>query len=278
MRHLAITLIALFLIALPAVAAQNAETIEDMAGDQYIEPVPGDVWGGARDVLYDNGPVFNCAGCGVGGADESILWTIIWSMNTLGFGHQIANDNWIADDFTVPEGEVWTIEGFTFFAYQSNAPSNPSPLNDYRVMIYDDTPDVGNVVYGDAMTNVLISSAWANVYRVTETTTGSATNRAIFASECLPDAPFELGPGTYWIAWQAGGDAAYSGPWAPPISLDDNFCETGNALQGIAGVWGPALDSGTYQCPQGFPFILTGTVGGGVPVEESTWGKVKSTF
>jgi hypothetical protein len=277
MRHLAISLIALFLIALPAVAAQNAETIEDMAGDQYIEPVPGDVWGGPRDVLFDNGPVFNCAGCGVGGADESILWVISLEMNTLGFGHQIANNNWMADDFTIPADEVWTIEGFTFFAYQTGSTTDPSTINDYRVIIYDDMPDVGNVVYGDEMTNVLISSAWANVYRVTDTTTGSATNRPIMASECMPDAPFQLGPGTYWIAWQAGGTLT-SGPWAPPLALDEYTCETGNGLQGIAGVWGPALDSGIYACPQGLPFILSGTIDGGVPVEESSWGQVKRTF
>lgn len=278
MRHLAITLIALFLIALPAVAAQNVETIEDMAGDQYIDPVPGDVWGGSRDVLFDNGPVFNCAGCGAGGADESILWVTSLSMNTLGFGHQVSAGNWIADDFTVPADEVWTIEAFTFFAYMTNSPSSPSPLNDYRVMIFDDMPPAGNVVFGDELTNILISSTWANIYRVTDTNSGSTTNRAIFASECLPDAPFELGPGTYWIAWQAGGNATYSGPWAPPLALDEYTCETGNGLQKTSTGWAPALDSGTYQCQQGFPFILTGTVGGGVPVEESSWGKVKATF
>jgi hypothetical protein len=276
MRHLAISLIALFLIALPAVAAQNVETTEDMVGDQYIEPVPGDVWGGARDVLFDNGPVFNCAGCGVGGADESILWVTTLGANTLGFGHQIANGNWIADDFTVPADEVWTIEGFTFFAYQTGAPTDPSTINDYRVIIYDAEPPAGSIVYGDDMTNVLINSAWANVYRVTDTTTGSATNRPIMASECMPDAPFQLGPGTYWIAWQAGGTLT-SGPWVPPIALDDATCETGNALQQTSTGWAPAVDTGNL-CQQGIPFILSGTIDGGVPVEESSWGQVKRTF
>jgi hypothetical protein len=279
MRHLVITLLALVLLALPAIAATNVETIQDMGDDQYIDPVPGDVWGGPRDLLFDGGPIWNCQGCGVGGADESILWTIVCEMNTLGAGNQLPLGYWIADDFEVPAGEVWNIEGFTFFGYQTNSPTDPSTFTEYHVMIYDDVPPAGNVVFGDDVTNLMISSVWANVYRVTETTTGSATNRPIMASECMPGATFQLGPGTYWMAWQAAGTGT-SGPWAPPIAASDWDCALGAGYQSLdyGLTWAPVLDTGVYALPIGFPFLIHGTIDGGVPVEESSWGKIKTTF
>jgi len=271
-------LLGVLLLALPVLAATDAETTADMGGDIFIEPVPGDVWGGPRAVLYDNGPLVNSPGTGYGGADESVLQTLSLGMNTLGFGHQHSLGYLIADDFEVPAGENWNVETITFFAYQTNSPTSPSPFTGVYFEIWDGPPGQSNLIFGDQTTNVMTATAWANIYRVTETNTGTTTNRPVFANVATPAAPLILGPGTYWLAWNTDGSLS-SGPWAPPITI--NFeCVTGNGLQSLDyGVsYAPALDSGTSACAQGFPFIIEGTGGGGTPVENGTWGSIKAIY
>lgn len=279
MRQFVMVFLASMILALPALAALDSETIEDMGNDEYIEPVPGDIWGGPRDLLYDNGPLVNCPGCGVGGADESMLQNVTLLMNVLGFGHQIPSGLWVADDFIVPEGETWCVDSFTFFGYQTNAPTDPSTFTDYHIMIFDDIPPSGNVVFGDDATNFLTGSVWTNIYRVTETTTGTSTARPIFANACALDpGALELPAGQYWVAWQAAGTLS-SGPWAPPICIYD-VCETGDGLQSTdyGLTFDYVVDSGEYQCPQGFPFVIEGTVCTPIPTENSSWGSIKALF
>ena len=57
----------------------------------------------AAAVLYDNGPLVNSPGTGVGGADESVLQNNTLGMGTNGLGHQLRLYR-MADDFTVPVG------------------------------------------------------------------------------------------------------------------------------------------------------------------------------
>ncbi|GAB4144779.1 MAG: hypothetical protein Fur0021_01620 [Candidatus Promineifilaceae bacterium] len=240
----------------PAVAAESATKAGASAPvgnapalSDYVTP---------QDVLYDNGPLVNCAGCGAGGADESVLQSTTLLMTTLGFGHQLINGNRIADDFTVDAAEGWNIDQITFFAYQTNSPTNPSPFTAVNYQIWDGPPnDPGSsVVFGDTVTNRLVSTTWANIYRVSETTQGT-TARPVFAN--VASAGVTLPPGTYWLDWQTDGTLA-SGPWAPPITIDGQTT-TGNALQ-YTGTWGPANDGGTLT-QQGFPFIIEGSVAGG---------------
>ena len=58
-------------------------------------------------LLYDNGPLVNQPGVGAGGADVSALHD---GLNTLGAGHALSAGFRVADDFTIPAGETWTIE------------------------------------------------------------------------------------------------------------------------------------------------------------------------
>ncbi|GIK57656.1 MAG: S8 family serine peptidase [Chloroflexi bacterium] len=238
-----------------AVAAENAVGMQ--AGPVIINPLTGYRYptGG---VLYDNGPLVNCAGCGVGGADESVLQNVSLGMSTLGFGHQFSVGNRMADDFTVSDPEGWSIDSIDFFAYQSFA-GPPSTITGVYFQIWDGPPnDAGSsVIFGDTTTNRMSSTTWANIYRVTETTTGANTDRPVMVSTAT--AGIWLAPGTYWLDWMSDGSAA-SGPWAPPVTITGQTT-TGNALQ-FTGTWGPANDTGT-STQQDLPFILMGTVGGG---------------
>ena len=237
----------------PTSASENAS--DAPAGAPVTAPEGVTIWRAPDVVLWDNGPLVNSPGTGVGGADESVLQSVSLGMTTLGFGHQVLNNNWVADDFTVADAGGWTVDSATFFAYQTGS-STTSTMTNVNWVIYDGDPSAG----GTAIFNGsgLSATAWSNIYRVTETTTGTATDRPIMA-DTTPVGVF-LPQGTYWIAWQTAGTLG-SGPWAPPITTNGQTT-TGNGQQSLAGgAFAAALDTGSLT-QQGFPFILEGTVGG----------------
>ncbi len=244
-------------VALPVSAGDSFEDSTAPWGIVTEGGAPG-TWQPSRALLYDNGPFMTHSGTGVGGADESVLQTTSLGMNTLGMGAQLSAGNRIADQFVIPAGDEWQIDGITFFAYQSFAPSDPATLSGVNLQIWDGSPDSGaSVVWGDTSTNIMASAAWTNVYRVSEESTGTSADRAIQAAVCTVGTT--LTAGTYWLDWQFDGSASYSGPWAPPITIIGNDT-TGDALQ-YTGSWAAVTDSGTAT-PQGFPFIVDGTLVG----------------
>lgn len=216
-------------------------------------------------VLYDNGPLVNSPGTGVGGLDESVLQGNL-GMTTLGFGHQLANSNRIADDFVVPAGG-WTINQIEFFAYQSF--ETASTITAVNLQIWDGPPGQtgSNVVFGDTSTNRMTQTAPANILRVTDSTTGGNTDRQIAVS--VVDVYTTLPAGTYWLDWQSDGSGG-SGPWAPPITITGSTT-TGNGLQSTDGgvTYANADDGGTLT-QQGFPFIIYGPQPEAAPVPTMT--------
>ena len=61
----------------------------------------------------------------------------------------------MADDFTISSLAGWQIDQITFFAYQTDAPTSPSPITGVYYQIWDGSPDDPGsvVVYGDLLTN-----------------------------------------------------------------------------------------------------------------------------
>jgi hypothetical protein len=188
-------------------------------------------------------------------------------MFTLGFGHQ-ASDNRIADDFTISAPGGWVIDAVTYFAYQTGS-STTSTFAEANLRIWDGPPGgMGStVIWGDTTTNLLVDTGWSVIYRVSETTPGD-NQRPVMANKVSLGGLF-LPQGTYWLDWQADGDAGLTGPWAPPITINGQST-TGNALQysNLDGTavydWRPVEDSGTFT-PQGFPFLIEGVVAGCSP-------------
>ena len=207
-------------------------------------------FGNPDAILWDNGPFVTypdaCSGMDVSRLQASL------GMYTFGFGHQYASGNHLADEFVVPFPASWSIESITFFAYQTGAPSNPSPITGIYYQIWDGPPDnpASNIIFGDLVTNRMMSSVPVNAQRDYETDT-CQNIRYIFATTASGGAI--LPSGTYWIEWTVDGTTDYSGPWAPPITLIGQTT-TGNAMQYISanGAWQPVLDVGQ----QGFPFII----------------------
>lgn len=218
-------------------------------------------------LIYDNGPLINSSSSGVGGADESVLQNTSLGLTTLGFGHQVLNNNWIADDFTISENGGWDFTSLAFYSYQTGS-TTTSTMNDLRIIIYDGDPSLPttNIVWGDETTNRLNSTTWSGIYRVEEATSGTASNRPIMLNTC--NVNFHLDAGTYWMAWQTSGTLG-SGPWAPPITINGE-ATSGNGMQSIGGLaaFSAAVDGGT-STSQGFPFLVYGTIVETVPV--SNW-------
>ncbi len=269
MRSFAV-LFALAALVAPVLADFEADT-ETVTG--FIAPNGGPIWTPSRDVLYDNGPLVTHPGGGYGGANASVLQTAL-GLSTYGFGFQHTLPNTMADDFVVPQGCTWTINQVTIFGYQTGSGTTSSYTGAY-IRIFDDVPPGGAVIWGDTVTNRLVTTAWANMYRVLDTAMMD-TNRPVMANVCAVTPPLVLGPGWYYIAFDCTGTLA-SGPWCPPVTIL-GMTTTGDGLQYTAssGMWNQLIDTGTGT-GQGVPFILEGS-GGISPVESSTWGQVKALF
>ncbi len=262
MRALAMVLLVVA-IAMPAVA-NDLEGVNPMQQDWTDPAVPCPMYGGARDVLYENGPFETAPGV-------SICQDITLGSSTYGYGHQVFYDNRLTDQFVIPVGETWQITGMTFFAYQSGS-STVSTITDVRVEIYDNPPEGGNLLWGDLVTNRLNNTSWTGVYRALESAPTS-TYRPIMANVC--DVTVTLGAGEYWVVWQCDGTLS-SGPWAPPITIPGQAF-TGDAWQWTTTnlAWLPVSDSGDGGY-KGFPFIVEGSIP--TPVEDSSWGAIKALY
>ena len=61
----------------------------------------------------------------------------------------------IADDYTVPTGEKWTIENFYTYAYQTSFSGSTLPMSQFYIEIYSSNPSMGGAtkIYGDQATN-----------------------------------------------------------------------------------------------------------------------------
>ncbi|MBN1295166.1 hypothetical protein JXA80_00200, partial [bacterium] len=213
---------------------------------------------GSRLVLYDNGPLITTPGGGAGGADISELQTSL-GMNTHGAGCQVSLGNRMADDFDVLQ--PWNIESIHLYAYQTNS-TTTSPLVDARLQIWDGPPNAGGtVIWGDLVTNRLLTTEWTSIYRVSDSSP-SDTNRPIMVAVC--EVPVTLDPGTYWLDWMLDGSPSLSGPFQPPISIIGSTT-TGNALQ-YTTAWNAFLDSGTSTA-QGVPFTIHGNLSGGTLID-----------
>jgi GEVED domain/Secretion system C-terminal sorting domain len=205
-------------------------------------------------ILYDNGPYFNNVGTGAGGANESALYNTTFGMGTIGFGHQAASFNRVADDFIVTDCK-WRIDSIVFFAYQTGS-TTTSTITSVNVRIWNNAPNApgSSVVFGDTTTNRLTRSVWSGAYRMSETTVGN-TSRPIMRNVCA-FSNVVLSADTFWVDWSSTGSLG-SGPWAPPRT-PVNVAVSGNGKQRIGSIWNNALDGGTGNPAQGFPFIIYG--------------------
>jgi len=231
----------------------------------------------AQTVIFDNGPLFDLAGQGSGGANASTLHD---GLSTYGAGHAVSSGFRVADDIVIGAGETWTIDSLVFFAYQTGS-GNTSSITDVNVRIWDGVPGAGgSIIWGDSTTNVMIETDWSGTYRTGDfgsTTCAPATciDRPIMRNGCTIGTT--LAAGTYWIDWQVGGLLA-SGPWAPPVNLGAGITTTGNSMQynPTGATWTPLTDGLLTTEAYGMPFLVIGSVT--VGIDEIDFTKAISVY
>ncbi|WP_324672322.1 T9SS type A sorting domain-containing protein [Hymenobacter sp. GOD-10R] len=177
----------------------------------------------------------------------------------------------LADDFTVPAGQSWTITDLSFFGYQTGAASTPSPFTELSIRIWRGSPAVAGstVVFGDLTTNRLAGATDARSYRIFNTLypTPSApgTTRKIWKVRATVSPALVLPAGTYWVEWAStvtGGGAHF---YVPVTIAGTRQTPGANALQYISGAWTPTIDAGNPDSAPDvtvdFPFIINdGTI------------------
>lgn len=209
-------------------------------------------WAG---ILHDNGPLVTHPGQGFGGADASAVTS---GLATAGFSMNLAasppGPYRLADNFSVPAGHHWQINGARFFGYQTGS-GTASTMEFLSLQIWRGAPDQpgSTVVWGDPAYNVLTRSDFTGIYRVSESTL-TANNRPIMSLDA--DLSLFLGEGEYWLDWAATGALAH-GPFSPPVSIPGQLV-TGDALRFADGEWLPLTSPLIHGSAQGLPFVLTG--------------------
>jgi hypothetical protein len=230
-----------------------------VAGTALAQPV----------VLKDNGPFVTAQGVGFGGADVSIAqvnptgdgntYLGLGVTNTVpasgpGGGGPFRN----ADSFTVPEGEVWTLDRVEFFAFQPQS-SNFSTTFGYTgafIAVYTEPPGNESVpAWGNYETNRLRGGGFANAYRTTANL-GLTFNRypimrVDIDTAWLPPLP----AGTYWFAVSLLGEVG-PGRSSAIQGLLVTPNPQGAASRRYANV---APFNGWFDAPLEWPYRLLGT-------------------
>ncbi|MBX3365275.1 MAG: hypothetical protein KF866_10980 [Phycisphaeraceae bacterium] len=208
-------------------------------------------------VLWNNGPFVTHPGLHTSGADISRLQNVSLGDTTLGFSGHLPTFR-IADDFTVPTGQTWTVQGVHVFSYRTG---NTTGLTGGNVRIWQGDPGAGGtIVYDGSAVNTLVSSTFANAYRISENAANPNGDVARPIFDSLLSIPnVVLGPGQYWVDWQLD-PAPLTTVFLPPVTISGqgNTAAGGAARQSNAGNWSAQLvDSGNGN-PKDMPFILIG--------------------
>jgi hypothetical protein len=163
-------------------------------------------------VCYDNGPIANFFGTHPGGGDESVLQG---DENIFGFGAQKSVENEMADDFIL--SNPCKLKGGVAYAYQTNAAA--PTIDSVRVRIYIKDAGGNQIPVPDPDCHIKVRPAVAltNVYRVT-VVGGDNARRLQRVEWAFAGDGCNLQPGVpYWIGLSYWGNAAFSGPWQPPV-------------------------------------------------------------
>lgn len=157
----------------------------------------------------------------------------------------------LADDFTIPAGEVWNINRFRTFGYQTGTLPGATPITGGTLNVWNGAPGApGSAIIGTATFNNMADS---DMYRIFNTVApvGTAPGTTRLIREVEWDANLSLGPGTYWI------DFAYTSPgtiFVPSVTIPGTRGLPGwNGLQFNGTSWVTALDTGNPALPPGVP-------------------------
>lgn len=229
--------------------------------------------------IYSNGGIVTNPGAGSFGADVSQASVTANSGGSSAFLSGTGPGFRIADNFTIPVGETWTITSISNLLYITSTAGtygNPptSPITSINLNIWNGNPSLGtsSIV---ASSTALGTATWTNIYR---TFNGTLVNdqRPVFDVQATFPSVV-LTSGTYYMDIQAAGTSpnGTTTVFMPFVMTAPGGVPTttvGDALQmSVAGVW--ALTSvGSALQPVEFPFSVQGSIAA-VP-EPATYGLI----
>ena len=203
---------------------------------------------------YINGPLSTGAtATGGTAAPVGFTWSEVQPGNVnAGFTNSVTNGFSLADNFTVPSGQSWSLSKFTAYAYSTGYAGATSPYTVIRVQIFNTNPSIGSPapIFGDLTTNRFSASSTASMYRIFNATPG--TTRQIWKIEATVNTV--LPSGSYWIEWQLeNGLASNFSPAKTVVGVQGQAGD--NAIQHSVGAntWAACLDGAV---PQDLPFQL----------------------
>lgn len=228
----------------------------NVVNNQLVKLVKGVI---LDEELFSQSQIITQTGVGANGADVSEVQT------ALGFTDFGINGDWEvgftnADNFAVPEGETWSVNGFTVYSWQTGS-TLQSTMEFLDFKVWDKSPDQGDaqLLYDFSNQNMLSGSRWTGIYRVADNNLTNDERPIMYSASVLSEEQTMIfNAGTYWIGWSGLGMMSNQGTYIPPVTI---FGETttGDAMHlGFEG-WMPWTDDGTGTV-QGMPFSLHGKI------------------
>lgn len=190
------------------------------------------------------------------------------SMSGVGVTKSEKDAYFIADDFTIPDGQSWQISTIDFFAYQTGNSEKISPFKEVLVSILKKDPSSNefSTVFGNDKENLFVSGTDAMMYRIFNSTVPTTDNvpdlsRKIWKTTAA--VPAKLSAGTFWIKYQLNTDKYESG-FSPTVTIPgQRGLKTFNAMQYNVKTknWIDLMDDGTpLEAPDfaiDIPFVIT---------------------
>ena len=240
--------------------------------------------GGTGSVVFSNGGLSTGATAKNGDAAPSgSAWSELQNdsgnttQSNTSLGYSVNNAAYrVAEDFSVPSGQSWTLSAVDVYAYKTGASASSSPFTAATLQVWRGRPgDSGSTLLcGSSSANVLASSTDSKLYRTgnsaypapgtaTGTTRKLWRNRLNVPAACAGSGYFTAG--SYWLVWGST-DSAGSTHYAPSVTLVGARGRSGaNArqLDVSAGTWSNLIDAGNPasapDIAQELPFDLIGT-------------------
>jgi len=212
---------------------------------------------GTLEVLWDNGPFITHVGTGSSGSDWSMLQDESLGMTKFGFSTtDYPNTGWsLCDDFTVTG--LWDVETITFFVMMSQSNFTQMHIEQAYLEILSDTANGGAVIYGDMITNRLLSTDTTGFHVWRHYESNPSWNGHLVAKVRADVSELYLTEGTYWVRFRINGyyPGVSHSVWAIPVTILGETT-TGNAFgwSSQSGIWTPLMDVGQ----QGIAFVIEG--------------------
>jgi hypothetical protein len=193
--------------------------------------------------------------CGVDG-DATDLQTVL-GLLSMGWPVSAPENYALADDFVVPSGQTWIIDGLMFYVYQVDAPGPTITSIDYA---FSTTDLLGQPQ--PAWATAYVDSTATGVFRKRDSDSPSSGCQRRLQEVFVPLTPAHVASeGRHWLAWRATGSASYYRPSNPPVVIPGQLQKYGaNGLQSLSGATFQYATDGGTGTRQDFVFSLTGTV------------------